>query len=63
MRKRLDNKIAIVTGAGRGIGRAMALVLAEQGADVAVPDINEESSLAVSKEIKASHRYVISFVD
>ena len=56
----LSGKTALVTGAGRGIGRAMALILAEQGADVAVPDINEESSLAVSKEIKAMGRNSIN---
>ena len=32
---KLDNKVALVTGAGRGLGQAMAIALAEAGADVA----------------------------
>ena len=38
----LQGKKALVTGAGRGLGRAIALVLASRGADVACWDINEE---------------------
>ena len=36
---KLDGKVAIVTGAARGIGQAYALGLAEAGADIAVVDV------------------------
>ncbi len=41
--KNFDNKIALVTGAAMGIGRATALVLAEKGAKVMVTDVNKAS--------------------
>ncbi|HEV2127554.1 MAG TPA: SDR family oxidoreductase [Thermomicrobiales bacterium] len=48
---RLDGKTALVTGAGSGIGREIALLFAKQGATVAVGDINDEGAAGVVDEI------------
>jgi len=50
----LNDKVAIVTGAGRGIGRAIALKLAGAGATVVVSDILEKEAETVAEEIKAA---------
>jgi 3-oxoacyl-[acyl-carrier protein] reductase len=50
----LNDRVAIVTGAGRGIGRAIAFKLAGAGAVVVVSDILDKEAEAVAKEIKAS---------
>ena len=47
----LRGKIAIVTGAGRGIGRAISLTFAEEGAFVVVNDIDSSAAGEVAKEI------------
>lgn len=49
----LKGKVIIVTGGGQGIGRAFALRLAEEGARVAIAEINEANGRAVVEEIKA----------
>src|SRR5439155_4673660 len=49
----LDNKIALVTGAGSGIGKEIALLYARQGARVVVADLNTEAGGAVVAEITA----------
>ena len=48
----LKGKHAVVTGAGSGIGKAVAVLLAQQGAIVQVADINEAQALEAVKEIK-----------
>ena len=48
---RLDNKVAIITGAASGIGRAAALRFAQEGAKVVVADLNEETGVALANEI------------
>ena len=48
----LEGKIAIVTGAGGGLGRCHALELARQGAKVVVNDLGHEAAGAVAKEIR-----------
>lgn len=51
---RLEGKIAIVTGAGRGLGKAIALRLAEEGCKVVIAEIDMELGEATAETIKAS---------
>lgn len=48
---KLDNKIAIVTGAGQGIGRGIAEKLAAEGATVVVTDVNEKTAAETAKAL------------
>ena len=52
----LDGKIALVTGAGRGMGRATALALANNGADVAVTDILSDAVEETATDVRAAGR-------
>lgn len=52
----LEGRTALVTGAGRGIGKAIALALAKDGANVAVSDIDQGSANQTAEEIKSLGR-------
>ena len=57
---RLSNKVAIVTGSARGIGKAIALRLAQEGADVVVSDIDLQGAQKTAEEIRALGRRSIA---
>jgi len=52
---RLENQVAIVTGAGRGIGRAIALRFANEGARVACVSLTEANAKSAADEINSTH--------
>ncbi len=59
---KLEGKVAIVTGAGQGMGSAIAHSLAQQGASVVVNDMNETTAEATVSDIKSYNPKVISYV-
>ena len=59
---RFDNKVALITGASVGIGRAVALLLGEKGAKLILVDINGEKLEALKTELKSYTEDVLTFV-
>ena len=59
---KLEGKVAIVTGAGRGLGRGIALCLAEEGADIAVNSLHEETTNKTAADVKALGRKALAIV-
>jgi 3-oxoacyl-[acyl-carrier protein] reductase len=57
---KLAGKVAMVTGAAQGIGKAVALLLARNGADILVADINLEKAEETAKEIQALGRKALA---
>ena len=51
---RLDDRVAIVTGGGRGIGRAISLRLAAEGAAVVITDLDLDAATEVTAEVEAA---------
>lgn len=58
----IENKVALVTGAGQGIGRGIALRLAKEGASLMLVDVNPEGIAAVAAEVEALGRKAATFV-
>jgi len=53
MEKKLQGRVALITGASKGLGKAMALALAGAGAKLALVSRNQEQLNAVAKEAQA----------
>jgi 3-oxoacyl-[acyl-carrier protein] reductase len=56
----LKDKVTIVTGGARGIGREIALLFAKEGSDIAIFDVNQEQLSQIEKDIEALGRKALS---
>src|SRR6266478_3509413 len=57
---RLQGKVAVVTGGGSGIGEGIAMCMAREGADVAIPDIQDGNAQHVAREVQKLGRKAIA---
>ena len=60
--KKLENKVSIITGAGSGMGRAIAILFASEGSKVVATDIDQARLDALNKEIKESGGEVTTLI-
>ncbi|MFH1201909.1 MAG: 3-oxoacyl-[acyl-carrier-protein] reductase [Candidatus Omnitrophota bacterium] len=58
---RLKDKVALITGGGRGIGREIALLFAQEGADIAICDVDKDSLSKTQEEINPLGRQSLTF--
>lgn len=61
MEQRLAGKVAIVTGAGQGIGKGIALRLAREGADIVIAEYNPETAGSAAKDVEALGRRALGY--
>jgi len=54
MKQRFENKVVVITGGAKGIGKACALAFAQEGGQVAVADVDEKAGLETISEIEAA---------
>ncbi|MDD5725270.1 MAG: SDR family NAD(P)-dependent oxidoreductase, partial [Candidatus Omnitrophica bacterium] len=59
---RLKDKVTLVTGGARGIGRAIGITFAGEGADIVVADVNLEAAQKTASEIEGMGRKAMSLV-
>ena len=59
---RLENKVAIITGGGRGIGRMISLTMAREGASISVVDLNAENANETANHIEKENRNALPIV-
>jgi len=57
---RLSDKVAMVTGGGSGIGRGIVHCMAQEGADLVIPDIQAANSARVVEEVKGLGRRALA---
>jgi len=57
---RLKDKVALITGGARGIGRSIAMVFAKEGADIVVADVNLEAAAKTASEIEGLGRKALA---
>jgi NAD(P)-dependent dehydrogenase (short-subunit alcohol dehydrogenase family) len=58
---KLDGKVSLVTGGGRGIGKAISLLFAQEGASVIINDVNTEAAQQVAEEIKSIGKDALAY--